>query len=687
MSDISKIKVGETTYDIKDQVGRDAFTNSKITTVDSTSDDDHIPTAKAAYDYGQVVKNDIMGAMVTTISSASDDAHYPSAKAVYDYGQTLGGSGGSSGGVGTDELARELLGTTVTTISGFSNGDYTNTGSLTSLSPWLQNYYRKADSYVNVSNGQSNSTHWHPIQAMKITLGSPSDLGSSYTSTEDAGLIEPTYINESGVTFYAYVSNITGSNFPLVIDLRNSVTITTDGASITYSPGLYFYNNVEQQKFVYSVDAYYDCGATVKSALSWLSTRTTDVETKVTTLEEQIKSQSQSGYNLDDYYAINTVHVIPNTFTEDTPHFQDFYKVSDVFSVEGVFHIFTQIENDTVDFISPLIDFSGLSGIPVYACVSELPIFMVVKDFVYPEEVTDPETGEVTGTKEVTVTPGLYCIPLEQTISQLVKKEKYIQQKSIPFVQNETPILGHYYKVSDDTNINGLYSVLGFDNISDNGAFSVSYNSGGKFKPISHFEPEMAIDTIYCLPGFYQPELLAAMVVTQETTIPANSVGNSEDFIVEPGTYLQMEQFPHLELVKLQEKEEIIDLDELFGQVSESGTLLETLMQQLDTSETGATTLDLDTTNLVEGTNVKELYHKFLTAFDNNGKIKLKASGNIMVDTTFLIDAYLWKTENDYMHGAIEATMHANGMWIKLNFQFYSNETNFGVYSRASIQS
>lgn len=100
MSDISKIRVGETVYDIKDQAGRDAFANSKVNFLNDGSDDDHIPTAKTVFDYGQTIKTNILEKKISAIDSSSDDEHFPSAKAVYDYCQTIGGSGGSGGGSG-----------------------------------------------------------------------------------------------------------------------------------------------------------------------------------------------------------------------------------------------------------------------------------------------------------------------------------------------------------------------------------------------------------------------------------------------------------------------------------------------------------------------------------------------------------------------------------------------------------
>ena len=100
MSDISKIRVGETVYDIKDQAGRDAFANSKVNFLNDGSDNDHIPTAKTVFDYGQTIKTNILEKKISAISSSSDDEHFPSAKAVYDYCQTIGGSGGSGGGSG-----------------------------------------------------------------------------------------------------------------------------------------------------------------------------------------------------------------------------------------------------------------------------------------------------------------------------------------------------------------------------------------------------------------------------------------------------------------------------------------------------------------------------------------------------------------------------------------------------------
>lgn len=687
MSDISKIKVGETTYDIKDQAGRDAFTNSKITVVDSTSDDDHIPTAKAAYDYGQVVKNEIVGAMVTTINEASDDIHYPSAKAVYDYGQTLGGSGGSSGGVGTDELVRELLGTTVTTIRGFSNGDYTNTGSLVSLSPWLQNYYRKADSYVNVSSGQGNTTLGHLIQAMKITLGSPSDLGSSYTSIEDAGLIEPTYINESGLTFYAYMSNITGSNIPLVIDLRNSITVTTDGVSTTYSSGLYFYNNIEEQKFVYSVDAYYDCGATVKSALSYLSTRTTDVENKATMLEEQTKSQSQSGYNLDDYYAVNTIHVIPEMIPEDADELNGMRRVSDYTNKDVLFHIQATIENQSHTAAGYLVNLAAGEGLPfpMYMLVDEVPVALLPEDITFSEEVQDPETGATT-TEEVNLSAGIYCLPIPMIISCLEKKEKYLVQETISFNANVTPILNQFFKSSDNIDIDGLYSVLALTDLTIQGesiSLSFGYASGGYFKPISYFEPGLALPTIYALEGNLQPGSIASIIVTEETVIPEEFTGVA--FTVEPGTYLAMvDDMPYLELIKLQEKEMILELDQFLGKDSNELTILEALLFGLEQSETGEFNLTFNGSAQGEEKNIKKIYDILKTAYNKNGQIIISLSGE-QGYITFKMRPHLIDFGSSFV-ATVSGSLFNNGTWIDCAFQIAVFESGIEAYSKAKAQ-
>jgi hypothetical protein len=88
MSDISKIQVGETLYDIKDVTARNNFTNTKTTTINDSSDDDHLPTAKTVYDY-------INNKITSSISSSSTDSQIPTARAVYDYIQNNGG--GSSG--------------------------------------------------------------------------------------------------------------------------------------------------------------------------------------------------------------------------------------------------------------------------------------------------------------------------------------------------------------------------------------------------------------------------------------------------------------------------------------------------------------------------------------------------------------------------------------------------------------
>ena len=85
MSEINQIKVGDIVYDIADETGRNNFINAKTTILNSTSDDEHIPTAKTTYDYGQQIKTDILNLKTSTINTSSSDEEIPTAKAVYDY--------------------------------------------------------------------------------------------------------------------------------------------------------------------------------------------------------------------------------------------------------------------------------------------------------------------------------------------------------------------------------------------------------------------------------------------------------------------------------------------------------------------------------------------------------------------------------------------------------------------------
>jgi hypothetical protein len=128
-------------------------------------------------------------------------------------------------------------------------------------------------------------------------------------------------------------------------------------------------------------------------------------------------------------------------------------------------------------------------------------------------------------------------------------------------------VLNQFFKSSDNIDIDGLYSVLAITDLTNqNDSVSVSfgYASGGYFKPISYFEPELALSTIYALEGNLGAGSIASIIVTEETVIPEEFAGAA--FTVEPGTYLALtDDIPYFELVKLQEKELSIDLDHIIG--------------------------------------------------------------------------------------------------------------------------
>lgn len=494
MSDISKIKVGETTYDIKDQVGRDAFANSKIETVSSTSDNDHIPTAKAVYSYGQAIKNDITGAMVTTINSASDNEHYPSARAVYNYVQANAGSGGNSGGT----------------------------------------------------------------------------------------------------------------------DSGNSVA---------------------------------------------------------------------SGFNLAEYYAVNTIQVIPGMIPDDADEFEGLRRVSDYTNKDVLFHAQAIVGEEDISTTGYLVNSSAGLGFPfpVYTLANEFGLVLLPEDTIFQKEVQDPETGTTT-TEEVNLSAGIYCSPnISMVISCLEKKEKYLVQETISVNKDVTPVLNHFFKSSDNIDIDGLYSVLAVADLTTQGDSTplfLGYASGGYFKPISP-----ALPTIYVLEGSLYPDSFASIIATEETVIPEEFYGVA--FTVEAGTYLYFaEDVSYLEMVKLQEKELSLDIERFLGQNENGLTILEALLFGLTQSETGEFNLTFNGNVQEEEKNIKKIYDFFRTAYSKNGQVIInleREQGNIV----FKMRTHLIKFGEAFI-ATVSGSLY-DGVWLDTTLQVTAFSSGINVNAKVKL--
>ena len=656
MSDISKIKVGETTYDIKDQAGREAFANSKVSVLDATSDTDHIPTAKAVYDYGQSIKNSI-----------------------------------ASGGSGADELARELLGYGRAEMRIFDNSNYTNVASYPSLSPWFENYYKKAEPYVYISNGQRGSSISYPIVAMEITMGEPSTLGSSYTTTINKGIVKETYVSNSGNYYYTYSVDMSGTSIPVAIQLTNQITVTVDGVSYSYPQGIYFYNNISEQKFVYSVGAYHKGLDTFRTALSQFDTRTSALEDAMSN-QSGSGEKTASGYNLADYYAVNTINVVPSMLTEDTLNFEGLYKLSDYNNKDGLFHIYLSADGTSIEWTGELINLSlmaeGESVPPAYVPLTEAMFYLFPEDTTFTVQTgTDSEGQPVY--EELSVTAGIYGF-VEEDITYIItcleKKDKFLVQKEYQFDMSATPIFNTYFKCSDDTDIEGLFTANTVTALSDDGSgipsISIEYCTGGHFKPMSYFEPEFNVPTIYALEGSLYRRDISAVVVTEVTEIPEEFMGTA--MTLQPGTYLALaDEVPYLTLRKLQEKEIVVDLDKKLGTHTATGSsLLELVLGGLETSETGEFNLGLNCTDMEKGNqHTKEIYDIFKTALEQRGSVALRLSemGGYI---DFIMKTHLIKFGESYT-SICSGSIYSDGIWMDISLQIATFGTDLEVYCKA----
>lgn len=665
MADISKIQVGETTYDIKDQAGRDAFANSKITAIDSTSDNDHIPTAKAVYDYVQ--------------ASASE--------------------------AGASEVVEELLGSSTAQISGFSTSNYSNVSELNSLSPLFEHFYKKNEAYIPVANGFANSKNNLYPKAAKVTIDAV-DTASTAIGEKDVRLFVSA--TAESVSYEGYTCELDGVETLVAILLKGEVSVTISDIIYTFPAGLYVYNNVESQVFVKSVELFYDANPTVETALTNMDTRLRNINTQVSTnttsintnkndistLKSEISNLGSTDHvtQLNDYYTIKVLTFNPDNYIESNV-IDDLYKISDYTRTDGLYRI---VDKEFHSEECTVVDMSAMSETPNMHTLLSMnhELYIFTEDTVITKETTDSETGETT-TTEITIPAGFY-IPIQEDITtmsalcilHLDKVDNFLQQKKYSFVTNAAPVFDIFHKVSDDTNIEGLYSALCYDITKTTKMnMALNYCAGGSFKPVSEFDESMTFDTIYVLDNapifnLQGSGMPCAMVVTAQTTIPATTEG-AEATIIEPGTYLVQQTVPTFELVKLQQKDYELDIDSLFGEVSEFGTLMETLITQLATTGE-AVNLTLNTSNLLEGVNTQTLYNELNAIYEHNSNVRIRWGGavdNINTDTSDTVTPFKYGSN---ICAAVQYIVYNDG-WMTFNLQIVSYPSGFQLYAKASI--
>jgi hypothetical protein len=157
--------------------------------------------------------------------------------------------------------------------------------------------------------------------------------------------------------------------------------------------------------------------------------------------------------------------------------------------------------------------------------------------------------------------------------------------------------MGAFHKVSDNIDYSGLYSAQTIGMNSNGNGLTALYDCGGYFEPIENVYPEFTGFPAYALTSsssIHVQGVPAAAIFTQSFTVPAGAAGNAEDMFISAGTYMLAFEMPYviLELVKLQEKEEILDIDALFGSTLEYGSFTETLNSQI--FSTGSASLNLN---------------------------------------------------------------------------------------------
>lgn len=661
MSDISKIQIGSILYDIKDTVARESSV-ATVTELNDTSDHDHVPSAKAVYDYGQLLKN------------------------------SNGGTSNESSGI--DTLARTFMGSSTLEIMGFNLS--TDVEQYENLSPAYNNFYKKASKwiYTNTSTRTKIST-----KALSFVIY---DQGEKIITEP----IEPKY----------YVSTIQYQNYiyngeTLAIELLTSQKVTIDGSEYNFPEGIYLYHNPSENKYISSVTLFTDklnehIVNSMENAYSAIRTNQNNISNLTNRIDNMSTTSPSTGetklintYFPGDYYAIYT----KTSDSSKTSVFADIglmggiiYKISDYNRVDGIYALDIFYKNgELISTNFNLYDYSALIGQPLYCgmdIASEIALYVI------------PETVE-----GADLAKGLYVeFPVTEndkifTISHLVKKDLYIPQK----IYNEK--LGEYFldefeKVSNDFILdeNGIYTVKsGIINVQSEEVI-VSYNCGGQFAPIGEFIPSLSSlnDYIYCLPSNFVCNAILtspimASAVVQDITIPANSItSNHPEIPVTSGLYLfrtyeednqELSLKSAIELIKLQEKDTILDLDELTGRTESNGDLmLEVLLQQLIESGDKA---EIDISIVEDDLKTQNLYNTLLSAYNNNGIIKGRVKGHISSNKAVDIVAPLSLTDfptDDQMLASAIGTIYY-GSWININIQISSTPNGFIIYAKAAF--
>lgn len=396
--------------------------------------------------------------------------------------------------------------------------------------------------------------------------------------------------------------------------------------------------------------------------------------------------------NYSDYYAIKTIHFDLTTLDENNIVMNDLYKISDYSEINGLYRVTTEEGSSDAILANLGILMFGIND-PVYYGISMYGEFIIFPQDTFLEEILIPA--------------GMY-VPTEDSlhigsITHFVKKDNYIIQKNFnPSLDSEL-ILNAYIKVSNEIDLNGLYSALEVSMEEDGNASKVSlnYDTGGYFEPIEQHYPEIGFSGTYALPSNFllhtQANIPIAIMVINEFIIPAGFMENAEDITVSPGLYtLFNEELEYLgicfNLVKLQNKETILNLDEIFGnEISEFGSILETILGKVET-DLGSTSFILTTNETLNDNEIqiipteqwstKKIYDILKAVYENKSSIKLQMGVGSYLDMIGAAD--LFKLGSNFC--VLYNTSLYETTWLNSHMQIYSNENLFEIYIKCSTE-
>ena len=396
--------------------------------------------------------------------------------------------------------------------------------------------------------------------------------------------------------------------------------------------------------------------------------------------------------NYSDYYAIKTIHFDLTALDENNLVMNELYKISDYSEVNGLYRI-TTVEGSSNAILANLGTLMFGIDEPVYYCVSTYGMFTIFPQDTFLEGILIPA--------------GIYVSredsPQIGSITHFVKKDNYIVQKKFnPSLDSEL-VLNAYIKVSDETDLNGLYSALGIsvEGIGNTPTIGFNYDTGGYFEPVEQHYPEMGVTGIYVLPSSFllhtEANIPIAIMVINEFIIPAGFMGNEENITVSPGLYtLFNNELEFLgicfNLVKLQDKETILNLDEIFGnEISEFGSILETILGKVET-DLGSTSFTL-TTNEISNDNeiqiipteqwsTKRIYDILKAIYENKSSIKLQMGVGSYLDMIGATD--LFKVGSNFC--LLYNTSLYESAWLNSHMQIYSSEDLFEIYIKCSVE-